>query len=559
MNFSFYEQDQEFITNRLFEGEFDYVDSVDEVLETDFFRSIGSHSILRKLGESYPSPRKKEEVPTWIYIASNLAMRLRGVQAFSAFPHVIKTSGLLTALGNQLGKRIKGPENGTLSLQCDGFNNKNDYDRETPCDQDFLRKLARDTQANKLQEWYNQDVVKILKQQKAFDPEGIFIGDGSYLFVPDNEHYENSAKMLFDENDHPVKDEDITAKQREKCRWRRCYKMISLLHVRRNQDAFVFAAIAVVPGNKHECPILFKLVDGFVKAAGKGVMKRLILDRGFLDGANIARIKQDYGIDTLIPVKSNLILYKDILARAETPDIPYREYVKSTPEPVSPPPQRPRKLRPRKLRKREAARIKTLKQKRRETPPPPPENTLTKTEVGAVTNLTSLKTCAVPLHAVINLETYGDGHQKAWILLDTRVIHDPAESRREYALRTDIEERHRQLKCFANLTNFTSQAFTLVVNQVIFTLLAYSLLQLFLLKKKRQDLNSKTPPGIRRALLPSASHVIVYCENYFAFFSLATFLDTVLSLTGEARRKASARARNLRYAEENTQHHPRSP
>jgi hypothetical protein len=45
----------------------------------------------------------------------------------------------------------------------------------------------------------------------------------------------------------------------------------------------------VVAGNKHEGPILWGLLDGFVEAAGRGVMKRLILDRGFTDGEQIAR------------------------------------------------------------------------------------------------------------------------------------------------------------------------------------------------------------------------------------------------------------------------------
>jgi hypothetical protein len=40
-----------------------------------------------------------------------------------------------------------------------------------------------------LQTWFNREVVGIFKQHHAFDAEGIFIGDASYLFVPDNESY----------------------------------------------------------------------------------------------------------------------------------------------------------------------------------------------------------------------------------------------------------------------------------------------------------------------------------------------------------------------------------
>jgi hypothetical protein len=47
---------------------------------------------------------------------------------------------------------------------------------------------------------------------------------------------------------------------------------------------FIDRPLAVVAGNKHEAPVLWGLADGFVKAVGPGVMKRLILDRGFIDG-----------------------------------------------------------------------------------------------------------------------------------------------------------------------------------------------------------------------------------------------------------------------------------
>jgi hypothetical protein len=46
-----------------------------------------------------------------------------------------------------------------------------------------------DTDAELLQTWFNREVVGIFKQHHAFDAEGSFIGDASYLFVPDNESY----------------------------------------------------------------------------------------------------------------------------------------------------------------------------------------------------------------------------------------------------------------------------------------------------------------------------------------------------------------------------------
>ena len=81
------------------------------------------------------------------------------------------------------------------------------------------------------------------------------------------------------------------------CQFRRCYKMVTLLHTNRNQDFYFFVAVKVVPGNNHECPILYELVKQFVETLGKGVIKRLILDRGFLDGEAISICKKKHDLN----------------------------------------------------------------------------------------------------------------------------------------------------------------------------------------------------------------------------------------------------------------------
>jgi len=92
-----------------------------------------------------------------------------------------------------------------------------------------------------------------------FDPEGIFIGDGSYLFVPDNPAYEGSVVMWFDPHNHPVYYEQLSPEQRPGAHRERCCKWVSLLHLRRG--AYVFAGVALLPSNAHEVGPFFKLSD----------------------------------------------------------------------------------------------------------------------------------------------------------------------------------------------------------------------------------------------------------------------------------------------------------
>jgi hypothetical protein len=545
MDLVVFEYDQNYVLECFRRGEFDFVDGVSEVAETEFFRYIGAKKILGKIAETYPSPREKEEVPLWMYVASNLSMRLHRVHSFHAYPYVIRCGGMLNAFGPEIARKTKHPETGDVTLSCSGFNDKNSYDRQTPCDQDYLRKLARATKPEQLHLWFNQDVIQILKQHKAFDPEGIFLGDASYLFVPDNPNYEHSVRMLFDEHNHPVDSKNISAEQRARCQWRRCYKMVSLVHTNRSGDYFLYAGLAVVAGNKHEGPILWGLVDGFVEAVGPNVMKRLILDRGFIDGKQIGRCKQEHGIDILIPLKKNMDLYEDVLGLVREKKVEFKPYSPPPPKPLVDP--KPTHI-PQEIRQREKKRQKTLQQRKEKDPAPtPPANkVLVRSEIGCISDFRTWSSCPVPLKVTVNREHYADGHTDTWMLIDTGNTGKSVCARDDYRLRTGIEERHRQLKCFIDLTDFTSRKFSLICNQVIFVALAYSLMQLFLLRIKRSALNRHTQPRLRNQLMPTDSVIIVYCNNRFALFTSAEYTEILLTLSAEAGKKILEKIRRLR-------------
>src|SRR5207247_7225873 len=112
------------------------------------------------------------------------------------------------------------PHSTDYPLYTAGIKYKNTNGRHTPCDQDFLRTFARDTNADRLHDWCNREVPRCLRSLKLFDSEGLFLGDASYIFVPDNENYEDSVKLLFDEHNHLVdpKTVDVADKRYQ---WRR--------------------------------------------------------------------------------------------------------------------------------------------------------------------------------------------------------------------------------------------------------------------------------------------------------------------------------------------------
>lgn len=555
--------DRGFVLDGLRSGDLDYLEHVSEAAEADLFRHLIRRQVLERLAQSYPTPRKKEEVPVWIYLSSELSLKLHGAQSYHAFPRILRSGGLIEALGPELGgRKARHPETGDVTLACPGFNHKNDYDRQTPCDQDFLRKLARDTPAESLHAWFNREVPRCLRSLGLFDPEGLFIGDASYLFVPDNEHYQHSDLLWFDEHNHPV-DADQVDRSDKRYQQHRCYKLVSLIHVNRQRDFFFVVAARVVPGRRHECPILYDLVEEVVRAVHHGFIKILIVDRGLIDGERMGRLQQEFAIDTIVPVRSNMDLYADAIGLTRLRGFTWEPYV----PPVAPPPAESASPRPLGVEKREAKRQRTLLERQAKAAtaassaaaPAAPSPGLPHTLLGLGRGLLSWSQCPVPLTAVINRERDGHGQTHDWVLVSTAARLTAAAIRSTYELRPAIEERHRQYKCFWDLTRMHSCAFSLVVNQALFVLLAYTLVQAHLVLRQRQQLNRGVWERAWQLLSPSLEVVAVYYRQRFCLLTLAEFGRILLDIAEPVRGKLREKLRRIERAQYSLLENARPP
>lgn len=555
-----FQYDRSFVLDALRHGDIDYLEHVSEAAEADLFRHLIRRQVIQRLADTYPSPRKKEEVPVWIYLSSELSLKLHGAQSYNAFPRILRSGGLIEALGPELGgRKTRHPETGDVTLACPGFNDKNDYDRQTPCDQDFLRKFARDTKAGPLHAWFNREVPRCLRSLGLFDSEGLFIGDASYLFVPDNDHYEQSDLLWFDEHNHPVDANEVDLRDK-RYQQHRCYKLVSLIHVNRKLDFFFVVAARVVSGRRHECPILYELVEEVVRAVHPGVIKVLIVDRGLIDGERMGHLKQKLAIDTIVPLRTNMDLYADAMGLTRMPDFAWEPYV---PPPASLPPLTA-SPRPVAVQKREAKRQQTLARRTAEaaaaSPVSPTAGALgPQTLLGVGRGLLSWSQCPVPLTAVVNREREEHGQTHDWVLVSTSSHFPAAQIRSTYELRPAIEERHRQYKCFWDLTRMHSCAFSLVVNQALFVLLAYTLVQAHLVLRQRQQLTGGVWERTWQLLSPTLEVVAVYYRQRFCLLTLAEFSRILLDIAEPARGKLRDKLRRIEREQYSLLETARSP
>ena len=102
-----------------------------------------------------------------------------------------------------------------------------------------------------------------------------------------------------------------------------------------------------------------------------------------------------------------------------------------------------------------------------------------------------------------------------------------------------------QLKCFHDLSGFSSRSFNVIVAQVVFILLSYTLRQWQLWRWLQEDLAGKTPGLIQRRLNLHHQYVVIYHEHAYTQMPLVTFARELVEMAPAARAKALIKIRRL--------------
>jgi hypothetical protein len=155
--------------------------------------------------------------------------------------------------------------------------------------------------------------------------------------------------------------------------------------------------------------------------------------RGFIDGKNIGRCKQQWGIDMLISMKRNLDIWEDAWALGQREP---RQIVPVT----APVPKSSVGKQPEHIARAEAKRQRTLAARRLA---PDPAQTLSQHEYCWLKGFRSWSDLPVPIHVLLMRDRYVDRQAQEWALMSTRDYVQMQQPREDYGLRTKIEERHR--------------------------------------------------------------------------------------------------------------------
>ncbi len=234
--------------------------------------------------------------------------------------------------------------------------------------------------------------------------------------------------------------------------------------------------------------------------------------------------------------------YGDAIGLTRLRDFAWEPYV--PPEPS--PPAASASPRPAAVDKREATRQRTLARRKVESAAAAPAPVIQpQTQLGLGRGLLSWSQCPVPLTAVVNRERDAQGQTHDWVLVSTSDRFTAADIRSAYELRPAIEERHRQYKCFWDLTRMHSCAFSLVVHQALFVLLAYTLVQAHLVLRQRQALTGGVWERVWQLLSPTLEVVAVYYRQRFCLLTLAEYSRILLDIAEPVRGKLREKLRRI--------------
>lgn|SRR3990167_8586812 len=488
-----YKKNQKQIEVQLDQGDIDYADLTSWSFPDEFLCFILECNLLKYIDTSYPNPRVKNEVPIWFLVSCQFVMHLYQTGNYHHLQFLLNAGSLLTKFGFNVG------------ASTIGFNDKNKKNRKTAIHADTARKFFKDTDRDEIRDWYRNDLQHWFRTQHAFNHQGIFVLDQSHLVVPDNENYLEAVKMPVDEHGQLYENlGSLTQEQKKSLVYHRCYTLSTLLNVSMDCNQFHVAGYELGPGNEDELVQAEKLIPAFCRKF-PGVMKLLIVDRGYIDKQFIEKIKKDHDVDVLIPLRKNMDDYKDSIAIAN---------IKNDWQLVEEKNDSDGKM-------------------------------ILKKEITTVNNLELW--CNIPskMQAAVTRYTSWNRHDEKHdvnyaVLISTKKFKDPKMMPAHYELRVQTEERFRQFKHAWFIAEFPSPHASLIESHVCFTLLTYSLLQLYLRRKDLQEKTRKMITSLRADESIGKNSVLVYAHNEYGVFDLDDYTVRVAGLQDSPRQRLIA-------------------
>jgi len=191
----------------------------------------------------------------------------------------------------------------TQQLQT-GFCNRGYGDKQKPMHKNVLADAVEKLTADELETILNKSIQRLVAKGVFAESQGHFAMDGSDLET--TARYRDAGMKTVTEKHWSRKEKKVV--EIEKIVYG--FKLLALydVHLR------LVVAVKVAQIQEHDSLFTRSLLQQGIANLGKGIIRVLLIDRGFLDGLTLWQIKHEDGIDFVIPVKSNMHVTADARA-----------------------------------------------------------------------------------------------------------------------------------------------------------------------------------------------------------------------------------------------------
>lgn len=377
----------------------------------------------------------------------------------------------------------------TRQLQ-DGFCQRGYGDKQKPMHKNVLADAVEKLTAKELEYVLNTSIQRLVEKGVFAESRRHFALDGSDLET--TARYQDVGMKTVKEHKWSRKEKKVV--EIEKIVYG--FKLLALydVHLR------LVVAVKVVQIQEHDSQFTRQLLQQGIKNLGKGVIQVLLIDRGFLDGLTLWQIKNEDGIDFVVPVKTNMHVTID--ARAFLQQKPDGKYLFAAERPGED--------------EKQTGHVKLIGIQSLTT-----YDQYGDEEHQLLSNRTDFE--GHPINAIVVTEF---GHKiysadKAKVFLTSLPVNDPLEVIDLYDLRSLIENTlFRELKQGWFLQHFPKKNADAVRGHVFLTILVFNLTNAFR-THVGQDLAKR---GIRRQRRSwhCAHQVIIFSGEFYAVFDVET-------------------------------------
>jgi hypothetical protein len=273
---------QELVRQKLRQKEYDDVcmsgwGHLDEF--ASFLISFGIFTMLSQLG----LVAGHSGIPVYLLAMLAFAKPLFGLRFDDNIKYLFQDHHVLRVLGFNIQQIVQGCSKRTTK------------DGSKPIHPDTLRNFLKSLGYKETVGLFVKVIRKLLKL--GLIRSGIFAIDTKIVFK-DSPGYECAKKVY-----------DYKGKHKN----RRGYKISIIQHLRSK----LIVAVIITPANIPDSRLLLLTVRHAFAILGEGIIKTVLFDKGYWDGKTLTRLKRIYGVDFIVPAKSNFVLSKRLIKEAQ--------------------------------------------------------------------------------------------------------------------------------------------------------------------------------------------------------------------------------------------------